>query len=1096
MRKFVLLFSLALLAGFQLSAQTQSVSGTVTGPDGLPIGGVTVIVEGTSTAVLTEPGGRYSISAPANATLQFSFLGMAIQSVPVSSRAVINVQMEHDALAIENVVITATGMTRGERTIGYASSTIKSDDIVAGKSSEMMSGLIGKVAGVSISSAGASGTSQKVIVRGFSSLTGSNQPLYVVDGMPFQNSMAGRQDMNNAADFGNQGNDVNPENIESITILKGASATALWGSRAANGVVMITTKSGRPNQKVQVTYDLSVLGSNVLRVPQTQQSFGQGWQYDFWGYAGLAEGKYLGTWVDVEQGSWGPKLDGRQFLWNYGPSLTYDKSDHRYVDPRKGTFDYKKNSVRDFYDSGLEVANTISVSGGSDNSGFFVSYGNFSSNGILPTKFDTYQRNSFSFSGNTKFMNDKALIRYSVNYSRKDSDREQAGQGSNGSTIYQDILQSPTSLYLPDTSDWRGLYDNPDNYYTPYALNPYWILDHNTAKYQDDRVWGNIELNYDIIPGLKAIGRISGDFTSSDTKYMNDIYQIDPHGWGYMFGGSNEVGWYSHDKTTRGQIDAQVMLDANYELGDFTLHGMAGWNVNQRTITQTYGSFSGLGEPGWFSFSNYALDVPAGENFGRRRLVGVLGQADLGYKNWAFLTLSARNDWSSTLPIDNNSFFYWGANLALIATDMFPSIKSNTLSFFKLRAAYGQTGNDTSEYQTNASFVRSSMGVSFANVSFPIAGNPGFNMSTRMPAMKLKPEITTETEIGFDLRMFKSRLTVDFSYYNRASVNQIMSLSVAPESGFATRVANIGKIGNKGIELSVGGAPIRNKDFSWDVTYTFTRNRGKVVELVDGLPEWNIYSLTGGIGYIAMVGQPLGVFKYNDYVKVPATETLADGTTRNNPKELVGKYIVNNYGELQVDPNENRILGTSENKFTMGLSNQFRYKNLSLGFTFDWRHGGVMYSAQKSIMYFVGTAPETAYNDRNPFILPNTVRVVEGQYVENNIPIGMGRSYNNYWYDSTNASRNPENNLIDRSYIKLRELNLTYNLPEKWFENTFISGLQVSLVGRNLFLWTPNGQGFIDPDVTNYGNDLTSQFGEFYAAPSTRVIGGSLKIVF
>ncbi len=383
-----------LFVGAQLSAQNQRVSGTVTGPDGAPVAGVTVLVEGTQTAAFTDPSGQYSISVPANANLVYSFFGMVRQTQAVRGRTVINVNMEADVTAIESVVVTATGMTRSERTLGYASSTITADDLSAGRSPDAMTGLIGKVAGVSISSAGSSGTSQKVIVRGYSSLTGSNQPLYVVDGMPFQNNTSGRQDMNNAADFGNQGNDVNPDNIESITILKGASATALWGSRAANGVVMITTKSGKANQPVRVTYDLSVLSSNVLRVPQTQQRFGQGWDYDFWGYAGMGEGKYLGNMVDVEQGSWGPRIDGRKYQWNFGPSMMYDTDDPRYAAPREGTYNYKKNSVRDFYDTGLEVGNTLAVSGGSANSGFYVSFGNFVSNGILPTKNDQFQRRS------------------------------------------------------------------------------------------------------------------------------------------------------------------------------------------------------------------------------------------------------------------------------------------------------------------------------------------------------------------------------------------------------------------------------------------------------------------------------------------------------------------------------------------------------------------------------------------------------------------------------------------------------------------------------------------------------------------------------
>jgi TonB-linked SusC/RagA family outer membrane protein len=1099
MRKIVLLFSIILLASFQLAAQNQRVSGTVTGPDQQPLGGVTVVVAGTNTAALTEPNGRYEITAPTDGTLQFVFFGMAAQSLAIANRTVINVQMEPDALAIENVVITASGMTRSERSLGYAASTIRAEDIVAGKSADMMSGLIGKIAGVSISSAGATGTSQKVIVRGFSSITGSNQPLYVIDGMPLQNNFAGVSGLNDAMDFGTQGNDVNPSNIESMTVLKGASATALYGSRAANGVVMITTKSGRANQKVQVTYDLSVLGSNVLRVPQTQQTFGQGWQYDWFGFAGLFQldlagvseqelgnASYLGTWVDVEQGSWGPKLDGRQYEWNYRPSIMYDPSDARYGEPRVGTFNYKKNSVRDFYETGLEVGNTISVSGGSPNSGFYASYGNFVSNGILPTKNDQYQRNTFTFNGNTNFLNNKAFLRYSINYSRKDTSGALAGQGF---SIFQNILQNPTSLYLPDISDYTSKYDNEDNYYTPYSYNPYWVLAHNAATYQDDRVWGNVELSYEIVTGLKAIGRISGDFTSSTEKYKIDRYNRSVDAWTGSYGGSSELGWYNHRKIDREQLDAQAMLTADYEFGDFTLNGMAGWNLNQRGVTSAGGSFSGIEGDGWFNFMNYVYDTPAYESYQRRRLIGLLGQVDFGFKHWAYLSVSARNDWSSTLPAKGNSFFYWGANLSLIPTDMFPTIKSNVLNFLKIRAAYGQTGNDAPIYLTEPGYAPSRMGVSFADVYFPIAGNAGFNMSTRIPASELRPEITTDIEFGFDLRMFDNRLTLDFSYYDRVTKDQIVPLSVAPESGFASRTANLGKIGNKGIEIALGGVPVRTRNFTWDLTWTFTRNRNKVIELMPGIDEVSIYGLSGGISYIARVGEPIGTFTFDEFRKVP------DG-------EHAGKYIVNNYGELQTDSNSKQILGSREQKFTMGLNNQFTYRNLSLGFTFDWRHGGLMYSNQKSVGYFVGTAPETAYNDRNPFILPNTVRQMvnpdtqELYYIENNIPISMGRTYNNYWYTSQNRSREPSNNLIDKSYIKLRELNLTYRMPSRWFEKTPISGLEVSLVGRNLFLWTPKDQVFIDPDTTNYGNDLLSEFGEYYAAPSTRVFGGSLRLVF
>ena len=1077
-----------------LSAQTTQISGIVTdADDGQPLPGVSVVALGSAVGAITNVDGRYALeNVPVDARLQFSFVGMTTQTVAVGGRQTIDIAMQAEAQAIDELVVTALGMTRMERTLGYSATTVKADDITAGKTPDAMSGLIGKAPGVSISSAGGSGTSLKVIVRGFSSLTGTNQPLYIVDGMPINNLIAGRQEMNNAVDFGNQANDINPENIESITILKGASATALYGSRAASGVVMITTKSGRQDEKVKVTYDFSAMGSNVLRVPQTQNSFGQGWYYGMYGDSGLdTDVEYISYWADYEQLSWGSRLDGRHQPWNLGPSLMYDPSDPRYREPRDSYFTHNKRGIRDFYETGFEMSNTITVSGGTNNSGFFASYSNFRSNGILPGNNDMYKRNNFSFRGNTKFFKDRADINYSITYSRKDKTDAMAGQGGNGATIYSNILMTPVNFDITDFRDYTDIYNNPDNFYTPYAMNPYWILAHNNANYQDDRIFGNIGLNFELVKGLTAMGRISGDFTASEQKFKNDKWMFSPGSWMDFLDGTRELGWYRHQMNRWNQIDAQGLLNAVYQFGDFSVDALAGVNVNQRTAHQLAGEFQELVEPGWFSFDNYAADAPSTAGFSQRRLIGALAQGEIGYRNFAFVTLSARNDWSSTLPKNNNSFFYWGTNASIIVTDMIPALKNNVMNFVKLRAAYGQTGNDAGVYLTESSYISSAMSNYFANISFPLSGISAYYLIPRIPAADLQPEITTEIEFGADFRLFSSRLTFDVSYYDRNTVNQIMDVTVAAETGFANRTANVGKIENKGVELIVGLVPVSTQDFRWNIGYTFSRNRSMVKELWDDVEQYTIASINQGVSYRARVGQPLGVFEFNDFLKV------TEG-------EHEGKYIANNNtGMLQLDtaPDNWRVVGTSEGKFVMGLTNRFSYRNWSLGFTFDWRHGGMMFSNTKNQMYFAGTAPETAYNNREPFVIPNTVRNIGTTaapvYVENNIPVNLisVNGMSDYWSYQTNRTRTVENTLLDRSYIKFRELNLTYSFPAEWFPD-FISGLQISFVGRNLFLWTPKGQGFIDPDVTNYGNDLVSQFGEYFAAPSTRVLGGSVRVVF
>lgn len=1075
MRNLVLLFMAVLSCSLWATAQNRKVSGTVTSSDGKPIAGVTVVVEGTHIGTSTNAEGQYTLDVRMGATLQFSFIGMQSQTIPINDRTTIDVVMQDDAIGLDNVVITALGLTRQERTLGYASSTIKAGEIAKGHASDAMSGLIGKVAGLQISSSGGTGTSQKVIVRGYSSLSGSNQPLYVIDGVPISNSTMGTQDLNNSIDFGNQAADINPEEIESITVLKGASATALYGSRAGNGVIIITTKRGRQNEDVTVTYDGSFMASTVLRIPQLQSKFGQGWYYDY-------DGGYFGNFSPTENGSWGNLLDGRMHYWR--PGASWNEGAEMSMKP----FAYAKNSLKNFYDTGFEMNNTITVQGGTQNSGFMVSYGNTHSNGVLPGNNDYYKRNTISFRGNTQIKGGLAWLNYGVSYVRKDVRNAMTGQGQNGSTIYQDILQYPVDIDYADLKDYNSVYNDANNFYTPYAQNPWWTLDHNYSTYQDDRVYGNIELGIQLVKGLQLIGRLGGDFVNSNEKYYNDLWNYLPGSYTETEGGSVEQGFYQEIARKSNQIDANVLLNADYRFGrDWSLHAAAGWNLNQRTASYVEGTLTGLAVESWPSFDNTSGATPAASShFERRRLIGLYAQADLGWRDGIYLTLSARNDWSSTLPIDDNSFFYWGANVSVVLTDLFPSIRSNVLSFLKLRGGYGQTGNDASPYYTSSYYQLGSATGGFGDLKFPLNGYSGLLRSTIMPASTLKPEISTEWEIGADLRLFENRLNFDVAYYDKKTRNQIITATLAPESGYTSQVRNVGLIQNRGVELTVGIVPVRTKDWEWNFTYTFSKNKNEVKELWDDVKETTIYGLTTGTQLKAIVGEPLGTWTYYK------TETVQD---KSSP--YYGKTIVNaRTGYPELSSTETEIIGYADPKFTMGFNNTVRWKDLSLGFSFDWRYGGKMYSATQSIIYFNGNAEQTLYNMRDSFVVPDAVYMgSDGQYHENNIPVTAYYHLGNYWYSNYNVERYRDD-LVDKTYLKLREVNLTYRLPRKWFAGVkWLSGIDVSLVGRNLLMWTPN-QGIIDPDMTNYGNDLTSQFGEYYSAPTTRTFGGSIKIIF
>ncbi|MEG1545316.1 MAG: SusC/RagA family TonB-linked outer membrane protein, partial [Tannerellaceae bacterium] len=640
-----LLLCLALGIGM-VTAQTTKVTGTViSAEDSEPIIGASVIVKGTTTGTVTDFDGAFTLSVPSSAkTLIISYVGMIGREVPV--QPTMKVVLQSGLQNLEEVVVTAIGMKKQEKSLGYAASTVKSDDLVAAKSGSVMSGLSGKVAGLNITSAGGTGTSQKVIVRGVSSFS-NNQPLYVVDGVPIQNSFQGENSFANSVDFGNQANDVNPDDVESVTVLKGASATALYGSRAANGVIMITTKRAGA-ERLSVTYDGSFMGSSVLRVPQTQDKFGQGW----------------GSFGPMENGSWGPVLDGREHMW--GP---YSDGSKGTLTPLKKPFSYVKDNLRHFYDTGFEMNNNVSIRMGNDKLGLVASFGNVKSNGVLPGDADTYARNTFSLRGNAKYKRFSAEINF--NYVRKDIMQASAGQGNDGASMFSEILQHAVDVDMSSMKDYNNPYFNTDNFYTAYAQNPYWVLDNNRNKYQDDRVYGKIELAFDIMDGLKAVGRIGGDFTNSRQNRWNQKINFASGSWSEMGGKKEEPGTYTEQMDYIGQIDATAFLNANYKIGeDISLGGMIGWNMNQQTSSYMRSYLFGLEQPGWYSLSN-GIDKPTANSYrDARRLIGLFAQAEFGYKNFWFVNLSARNDWSSTLPQGKNSFFYGGVNTSLILTDM------------------------------------------------------------------------------------------------------------------------------------------------------------------------------------------------------------------------------------------------------------------------------------------------------------------------------------------------------------------------------------------------------------------------------------------
>ncbi len=1058
-RLSALLVLLMLVVSFA-QAQSRQVTGTVTSSDdGSPLIGVSIQVKGTSNGGTTDLDGKYSLNVPANATLVFSFVGFKPQEVQVGERSIVNVILESESQKMEQVVVTAIGIKRSEKSLGYAATSVGSNDLSKARDASLMGSLQGKVAGVTVSSGGGTpGASTKVILRGYSSINGSNSPLYIVDGSPINNS----ENDANGADFGNGANVVNPDDVASVTILKGASATALYGSRAANGVIMITTKSGKESKdkKITVEYSGNATFSTLLRLPQMQNTFGQGWS---------------GVFQYQENGSWGPKMDGKMRLWG----AIYDNS--RQVKP----FSAQKDNIKDFYDLGTSYTHSVSLSGGDENSNFYLSFANTSQDGIIPDNVDTYVRNNFSLKGSTKTK--KMTLSGTVNYAKTQAKVLSDGSGGTNAAanIYSEILQIPRDMSIVDFKDYKNNPFNTENYYfTNYAANPYYAINENGNRNNDDRFFGNATLEYQFMPELKGTIRIGTDVGNSQTKSWEAVNTFAPDSWALNNPEGTKKkenpGYYSEDFIFRRELNIDYLLNYQKDITEsININVLGGFNVNQRNMKELYSFVSSLDIPGFYNIANSA-DAPTTTTYEqKRRIYGVFGQVDFAYKNWWFVTATARNDYSSTLPTANNSFFYPGINTSVVLSDAIPAIKP-ILPFAKIRASWGRTGNDADPYKVNSVFAQANIYNPYNRIKMPLDGVNGYLISTQIGNPKLKPEISTEAEVGVDLRFFSNRLGIDFTYYKKNTTDQILAVPMANTTGYLTQVKNFGEVQNKGIELQVNLVPIKTTNFEWNATVNYARNRNTVVSLAPGLDQV-LLTYAYSIDFVAMKGQPLGVFK---------------GAV--NELDPQGHIVVDANGYPRAATNKG-ILGNAESKYTMGITNTFTYKDFTLGFTFDIREGGLMYSGTADLQYFVGNAPQTTYNDRQPWIVPNSVYGVQAgdgtwTYSENRQPITY-ENVTNYYY-ATNNKMADNMRVIPRSYVKLREANLTYTVPQKYLSKLPIGKLQASIYGKNLLIWTPVGNNFVDPEVTSYGNDLRGDFGEFRTNPTLRSFGFSLKATF
>jgi len=1060
MKKYTLFLACFIICMQVVLAQTREITGTVSSAeDGATIPGVSVSVKGTTLGTITDINGMYRISVPTDgATLLFSFVGMVSQEVPVGNQSTINVKMASENISIDEVVVTALGIRRTEKSLGYSAARVSNEDITATGNSSMMNSLQGKIAGVNVSSAsGAPGASSRVILRGVSSLGGSNQPLYIIDGIPINNSMVGAStDINGGLDFGNRANDINPEDIQEMTIIKGGSGSALYGSRAANGVIIITTKKGAASKKgvARVEFSNSTTFDNVLRLPEFQNEFGQGW------YDGSVEANL------EENGSWGPKFDGKNRVWGH------------VVDGQQQVKPYValKDNLKDFFDTGITTNTSASISNGNDNSSFYLSVGNVNSNGIMPGSYDSYDRNTVALRGSSKF-GEKFNASGSLNYIRKDSKFVPTGQEQ---SVMDALWQTPRDISIVDHKDYMNKFNNVDNYYTVFAQNPYYVLNEHGNDFHDNRVFGNISLDYNILPWMTATYRLGTDLSNATLKSWRAITLSSRGDY------NNEVGRVSESSFSNTELTSELLFKINKSFDDFDLGIVLGQSLNQRQARNQAAEVIGLSLPKFYDLSNSAATPTVDSFLSKRRLVGVFGTVDLSWKQMIFVNLTGRNDWSSTLTKKNRSFFYPGASLSFVFSELIDNGENNILSFGKLRMGISQTGNDAGPYLVNSIYPQTVLTDRYRNLNFPLAGSiNGFSLGNRLGNPDLKAELTTEKEIGADVRFLKNRFGVDFNYYDRSTTDLIWDVTLAASTGYTSQTLNLGEVTNKGIELMVTLVPVKTQDFEWKLTVNYAKNNNKLVSLIPGLDQINLGAGTSSLGFVARPGMPIGLF-----------EGLVGQTTPD------GKVVVNPDG-LPLSSPERQILGSAQYKYTMGGTTTLSWKGLSLFASLDVRQGGLTYSRTSEMMYFTGNGIQTTYNDRQPFIIPNSVQNVgtseEPIYVENTTPVaGFDGSMNLYYNQTYQAGQFGKLNLIDRSFVKLREISLSYNIPAKLISGTPFTGIDLAIIGRNLFLWTPASNTFVDPESTTFGDErgLGAEYGEYGATPTTRSLGFSVRLSF
>ncbi len=1103
----------------KIEIQQNEISGNVKDPSGVPLLGVNIVEVGTSNGTQTDFDGNYAITVNKGAVLQFSYLGMVSQSITVGDTNIIDVVLLESQEALDEIVVTALGIKREKKALGYAVTELKGEDFNDVKDANVLNSFQGKVAGVQINTtSNGIGSSSRVVIRGNNSFNGNNQPLYVIDGIPIRSSSS---DVGYTDEFGGDitsdaGNDhaanINPEDIESLSVLKGPAAAALYGSRAANGVIVITTKKGSQDKGLGITYNTSVTFEDAYVFPRYQNEFGAGrggeisgkrWDLD-------PELAYFDTnGIEInrigDDKSWGARLNGQ----------TYRQWDSYYT---IGQYSPTPNFAKDFYRTGTSISNAVSISGGNSGTQVRASFTNIKDEGIVPES--EQDRNTITLRLTSKIA-EKLTLDGRVTYvNQKVHNRTlSGGRGSIpwiinmmprsiGNDFLRDYLNPehdpsaypPAGItpYLisrerrdPANPSELGVWD-PRGPKAPWVGNPYWYVRKHTTDDERNNYTGFVSLKYDIIDDLSVLGRVGLDQSSLFANNKKSAGALR----------DNYLGSYSESTNFYSDLNADFLVSYNTDVSEnIAISATLGGNHFKSKFRGTSVRGERFIIPDFFAINNFE-DISRGNlETSELQTNSLYFSGQIAYKGFAFLDVTGRNDWSSTLPATNRSFFYPSVGGSLVFSEAL-GINKDILSFGKIRASWAEVGNGTDPYRLSALTNSGRFGTLLTS-----------GVDSRIPLADLKPEITSSVEVGTDLRFFKNRIGIDFAWYKSNTKNQIVPVNVAGSTGFNSRTVNAGDIENRGFEVLVTTTPIETKDFSWDASINFTKNTSEVKEVLSdenvNFVQIGSVNLSGGnlVTFRAEKGQPYGVIYGRKFQRNSDGLVVVDnkGTPVGTDQVYIG------------DPNP---------EWLAGVRNSFKYKNFNLSFLVDIRKGGLIINNTARTMNRAGThqlsiAGRDAFYNSPEFLaltngsarssLPGSTTGGIDFWTNNNAVVQngnlptdangnqIGGEINTFYaspriyHEDLFKSGIVEPFIEDASFVKLREVSLSYQLPKKVLDRLPFTNMSFSLIGRNLFILHRNTKDFDPESNVSSGN---AQGLEGNALPGTRRYGLNVKIEF